>query len=93
MTDLSVFGDNFDDFMKKEGIYDDAKELAVKKVIAWQLEEEMKVQKLTKAAVAKRMHTSRTAVDNLLNPRYNSSVGTLAKFANALGKRLTISLS
>jgi predicted XRE-type DNA-binding protein len=93
MAETSVFGDSFDDFMKTEGVYEEARELAEKKMIAFQLEQEMKAQRLTKTAIAKRMNTSRIAVDNILNPSYNSSVETLSRFAKALGKRLTISLT
>jgi predicted XRE-type DNA-binding protein len=92
MAKVSVFGDNFDEFMREEGVYEEAKELAEKKLISFQLEQEMKAQKLTKAAVAKKMHTSRMAIDNLLDPSYNSSIETLSRFARALGKNLTISL-
>ncbi|GHV78007.1 hypothetical protein AGMMS49942_28280 [Spirochaetia bacterium] len=93
MAESSVFGDNFDDFMKEEGVYEEARELAEKKMIAFQLEQEMKAQRLTKTAIAKKMNTSRMTVDNILDPSYNSSVETLSRFAKALGKRLTISLS
>ncbi|GHV16918.1 hypothetical protein FACS189493_3610 [Spirochaetia bacterium] len=93
MAEISVFGDNFDDFMKEEGIYEDARELAEKKMIAFQLEQEMKAQHLTKTAIAKKMNTSRMTVDTVLDPSSNSSVETLSRFAKALGKRLTISLS
>jgi DNA-binding phage protein len=93
MVKASVFGDSFDDFMIEEGVYDDAQELAAKKLITFQLEQEMKAQNLTKVAVAKKMRTSRVAVDNLLDPYHNSSVETLSRLARALGKRLTISLT
>jgi DNA-binding phage protein len=93
MAAISVFGDSFDDFMKEEGVYEEARELAEKKMIAFQLEQEMKAQHLTKTAIAKKMNTSRMTVDTILDPSYNSSVETLSRFAKALGKRLTISLS
>jgi DNA-binding phage protein len=93
MAEISVFGDSFDDFMKREGIYEEARELAEKKMIAFQLEQEMKAQHLTKTAIAKKMNTSRMTVDSILDPSYNSSVETLSRFAKVLGKRLTISLS
>jgi DNA-binding phage protein len=93
MADSSVFGDSFDDFMKEAGVYEEARELAEKKIIAYQLEQEMKAQHLTKTAIAKKMNTSRMTVDTILDPSYNSSVETLSRFAKALGKRLTISLS
>jgi hypothetical protein len=85
-------GQNFDDFMVEQGLYDEAKELAAKKLIALELQAEMEAQKLTKSIVAKKMHTSRVAVDNILNPTYNTSIGTLERLAAVLGKQLSISL-
>lgn len=85
-------GQNFSDFMKEDGLYEEAQELATKKVIAAQLQAEMEKQKLSKSAVAKRMHTTRTAVDNALNPAFNTSLSTIERFANALGKRVSVSL-
>ena len=85
-------GQNFSDFMKEQGLYEEAQELATKKVIAAQLKAEMEKQKLTKSAIAERMHTTRTAVDNALDPAYNTSISTIERFARALGKRVSIAL-
>jgi hypothetical protein len=89
---MKGMGQNFDAFMVEQGLYDEAKELAAKKLIVLELKAEMDTQKITKSAVAKKMHTSRVAVDNILNPAYNTSLGTLERFASVLGKRLSISL-
>jgi len=89
---MNGFGQNFDDFMIEQGLYDEAKELAAKKLIVLELKREMEAQKLSKSKVAKQMRTSRSAVDNILDPGYNTSIGTLERFASALGKRLHISL-
>ncbi|MBZ0090980.1 MAG: helix-turn-helix domain-containing protein, partial [Sulfuricellaceae bacterium] len=60
---------------------------AMKRVIAWQIEQEMKVQKLTKTALAKKMHTSRAALNRLLDETDTSlTLTTLASAASALGK-------
>jgi len=85
-------GQDFAEFMKEQGLYEEAQELATKKVIAAQLSNEMEKQKLTKTAVAKRMHTTRTAVDNALDPDFNTSLSTIERFAYALGKRVSVSL-
>ena len=85
-------GQKFDDFMIEQELYDEAKELAAKKIIATKLKMEMEAQKLSKSMVAKKLQTSRVAVDNILNPSYNTSIGTLERFANVLGKRLSITL-
>jgi hypothetical protein len=89
---MNGLGQNFNEFMVEQGLYDEAKELAAKKLIALELKTEMDAQKLTKSTVAKKMRTSRGAVDNILNPTYNTSIGTLDRMAVVLGKRLSISL-
>ena len=87
-----ALGQDFSDFMKEQGLYEEAQELATKKVIAAQLQAEMEKQNLTKSAIAKRMHTTRSAVDNALDPAYNTSISTIERFARALGKRVSIAL-
>lgn len=87
-----ALGQDFSEFMQEQGLYEEAQELATKKVLAAQLQAEMEKQNLTKSAVAKRMHTTRTAVDNALNPAYNTSISTVERFARALGKRVSIAL-
>ena len=90
---MKGIGQNFDDFLKEQGIYDEVNELAAKKLITYQLEKAMQEQKLTKSFIAKKMKTSRVAVDNILNPAFNTSIDSLERFAHVLGKKLTISLS
>ncbi|MDR0908436.1 MAG: helix-turn-helix domain-containing protein [Spirochaetaceae bacterium] len=89
---MKGIGQNFDSFMMEQGLYDEAMEIAAKKMIALQIEKEMQKQKLTKTSLAHRLRTSRAAVDNILNPRFNTSIASLEKFANALGKHIKISL-
>jgi predicted XRE-type DNA-binding protein len=89
---MNGLGQNFDDFMAEQGLYDEAKELAAKKLIAFELQHEMEIQNISKTKVAKKMHTSRVAIDNILNPDHNTSIGTLERFASVLGKKLFISL-
>jgi len=90
---MKGIGQNFNDFLKEQGIYDDVNELAAKKLITYQLEKAMQEQKLTKSFIAKKMKTSRVAVDNILDPAFNTSIDSLERFAHVLGKKLTISLS
>ncbi|PRG49524.1 Fis family transcriptional regulator, partial [Burkholderia multivorans] len=52
-------GSSFDDFLAEEGRLEEATATAMKRLIAWQIEQEMKAQKLSKTAMAARMHTSR----------------------------------
>jgi hypothetical protein len=90
---MKGIGQNFDDFLKEQGIYDEVNELAAKKLITYQLQQAMQEQKLTKSFIAKKMKTSRVAVDNILDPTFNTSIDSLERFAFVLGKKLTISLS
>ena len=90
---MKGIGQNFDDFLKEQGIYDEVNELAAKKLITYQLRQAMLEQNITKSYIAKKMKTSRVAVDNILDPTFNTSIDSLERFAYALGKRLTISLS
>ncbi len=90
----SHLGSSFDDFLVEEGILADAEVAAIKRVIAYQIEMEMKRAKLSKSAMAEKMRTSRTALDRLLDPANVSvTLRTLEKAALALGKSLKIELS
>ncbi|MCR5289378.1 MAG: helix-turn-helix transcriptional regulator [Treponema sp.] len=89
---MNGLGQDFSEFMKEQDLYEEAQELATKKVIAAQLQAEMEKQNLSKSAIAKRMHTTRSAVDNALNPAFNTSISTIERFAHALGKKLSVSL-
>ena len=87
-------GSSFDDFLKEEAMLEDATAVALKRVIAWQIAEEMKAQKITKTALAKRMHTSRAALNRLLDETDPSlTLTTLASAAAALGRKVNIQLS
>jgi antitoxin HicB len=86
-------GSNFDDFLEKEGLLAEAESTAIKRVIAFQINELMKEHKLSKTAMAKQMKTSRTSIDRLLDPKNESiTLQTLERAALALGKRLQINL-
>jgi len=86
-------GSNFDDFLKEESILDHSSAVAVKRVIAWQIEQEMMKQQLTKTLMAKRMHTSRAALNRLLDETDTSlTLLTLTSAASALGKMITFKL-
>jgi len=87
-------GSNFDDFLAEEALLEDATATAMKRVIAWQIEQEMKVQKLSKTAMATKMHTSRAALNRLLDATDTSlTLTTLASAAAALGKRVRVELA
>ncbi len=84
-------GSRFDDFLQEEAILEDATAVALKRVIAWQIAEEMKTQQITKTELAKRMHTSRAALNRLLDETDPSlTLTTLASAAAALGRKVNI---
>ena len=84
---------NFDDLLAKEGELDEVTTVAVKRVIAWQLSEAMKEAGISKSSLAKRMRTSRTVVDRILDATDDGlTLDTMARAANALGRRLKIEL-
>lgn len=86
-------GNNFDDFLKEESIFNQSTAIAVKRVIAWQIEQEMIKQKLTKTVMAKKMHTSRAALNRLLDESDTSlTLLTLTSAASALGKTINLKL-
>ncbi len=86
-------GSSFDDFLEEEGLLAETEAIAIKRVIAFQLEQEMAVKNLSKAALARRMNTSRAALNRLLDPE-NPSVTllTLENAARALDKTLVVQM-
>jgi len=87
-------GSDFDDFLREERLLDTAEATAAKRVIAFQIAEEMKHRKLTKSEMASRMKTSRPALERLLDPANPSvTLGTLERAASALGKKLKVELA
>jgi antitoxin HicB len=93
MSNNCHLGSTFDDFLEQEGILNEVTEIALKRVLAWQVEQAMKERGLTKSKMAKSMQTSRAALDRLLDPEYGSvTLRTLDKAARAVGKRIRIDL-
>jgi hypothetical protein len=85
-------GSSIDDFLKEEGIFEEAQAQAVKEVVAWQLAEAMRKQKISKNKLAKLLKTSRTQVDRILDPKNDITLGSLQRAAAMVGRRVTIEL-
>ena len=84
-------GSSFDSFLEEEGIREEVEAVAIKRVLAWQLEQAMQEQQKTKQAMAKQLHTSRSQLDRLLDPSNVSvTLDTITRAARALGKRVII---
>lgn len=93
MKKNSHLGSDFDDFLREEGILEEVEAVAMKQVLAWQIQREMRRKKLSKAALASKMKTSRAALDRLLDPRNDSlTLRTLARAAEVLGKKFRVAL-
>lgn len=89
----SHMGSSFDDFLEEEGLLSEVNTKALKRVLAWQIAQEMAAQKLTKKAMALAMNTSRSALDRLLDPENTSvTLQTMERAAAIVGKRLDIKL-
>lgn len=86
-------GSSFDSWLQEEGIQEQVTAAAIKRVLARQIEAAMKEEGLTKKAMAERMETSRSALDRLLDPDYESvTLSTLQKAAAAVGRQVRLEL-
>ncbi len=85
-------GSSLDDFLREEGIFEEAQAQAVKEVVAWQLAEAMKKRKISKNKLATLLKTSRTQVDRILDPKNDITLGSLQRAAAMVGRRVTIGL-
>jgi predicted XRE-type DNA-binding protein len=86
-------GSKFEDLLAEDGILEECRASAIKFKIARELAKAMNEQNISKAEIAKRLHTSRTGVDRLLDPENTSiTLKTMAKVASLVGKRIEFSL-
>ena len=85
-------GSTIDDFLKEEGLFEEAQVKAVKEVVAWQLAAAMKKKKISKNKMAMLLKTSRTQVDRLLNAKNDITLSSLQRAAVIVGRRVTIEL-
>jgi len=86
-------GSSFDDFLAAEGLLEECRASAIKFKLARELEKAMSQQKISKAEMARRLKTSRTGIDRLLDPTNTSiTLNTMAKVAGLLGKRIDFAL-
>ena len=86
-------GSTFDSWLREEGLYEEVSANAIKRVVARQVEEAMKEKHLTRTEMARRMHTSRAALDRLLDPDYESiTLTTLRKAAAVVGREIRLEL-
>lgn len=86
-------GQPFDAFLKQEGMQEEVHAAAIKRVIAWQLAEAMKARHISKSEMARRMSTSRSQLNRLLDPNVEAiELQTLVRAAHVLGRNLRVEL-
>jgi predicted XRE-type DNA-binding protein len=85
-------GSSIDDFLKEEGIFEEAQTQAIKEVVAWQLAQAMKKKKISKSQMAALLKTSRTQVDRLLDPKNDITLSSLQRAAAMVGRRVIVEL-
>ena len=86
-------GSTFDSWLREEGLYEEVSATAIKRVVARQVEAAMHQKGLTKAEMARRMHTSRAALERLLDPDNDAvTLGTLRKAAAVVGREIRLEL-
>lgn len=94
MMDNLHMGSGFDDFLEEEGILEECTAEALKRVIAWEFNQAMEKEHITKTKLARDIHSSRSQVDRLLDPTNTSlSLKTLAAAAQAMGKHIEINIT
>ncbi len=94
MVNKKHIGGSFDDFLQVKGILEECETVAIKRVLAYALQEKIKKEKMSLDSLAKELKTSRAAVNRILNPNNTSiTLKTVEKVTKFLNKRLTISIA
>jgi predicted XRE-type DNA-binding protein len=87
------WGSTLDDFLGEEGTREAFQAVAIKEVLAWQIGEAMKAQKISQKRMAEKMKTSRTQISRLLDPTNgNVTIATLQRAAALLGRKVRLEL-
>lgn len=85
-------GSSIHNFLKQEGIFEDAQDFAVKEVVAWQLAQAMKKKKISRTRMAAMLKTSRAQLDRILNPKNDITLSSPQRAAALVGRRVVIEL-
>ena len=86
-------GSSFDSWLREENIQEEVTATAIRRVLARQVKAAMDEKSLSKSEMARRMHTSRAALERLLDPDYEGvTLTTLRKAATVLGRELVVEL-
>jgi len=94
MIDKNKLGSNFDSFLEEENLLQESEAVAIKRVIAYALEQKMQADNMSVNRLAKELETSRTAICRILDPENTSiTLNTIEKVAKYLGKRIVLSFA
>ena len=94
MTNKKHIGTKFDDFLAEEGLLQESEAIAIKRVIAYALEQKMAEDKMSVSSLAKELETSRSAISRILDPENTSiTLNTIEKIAKYLGKRIILAFA
>ena len=94
MVDKKYIGSNFDKFLEEENLLQESEAIAIKRVIAYALEQKIKEDNISINRLAKELETSRTAISRILDPENTSiTLNTIEKVAKYLGKRIVLSFA
>jgi len=87
-------GSDFEDFLREEGRLEEATAVAIKRVLAWEIQRAMEADGVTQAEMARRMKTSRAVVRRLLDAEDSSvTLATISRAATALGRQIELKLA
>ncbi len=93
MINKNHIGSSFDEFLAEEGILEEVNIVALKRTIAWEIDQAMQQKGMTKTDMAKAMQTSRASLERLLDPQNTSvTLRSIAKAAKAIGKQIKLEL-
>ena len=94
MKNIQCIGSKFDDFLLEEGLLEESEAVAIKRVIAYALEQKMLNENISINRLAKELETSRSAISRILDPENTSiTLNTIEKVAKYLGKRIVVSFA
>ena len=86
-------GSSRDELLDEDGVLQEFQAVAIKEVIAWQLQKAMEERKLSKNKMAELMQTSRAQLDRLLDPTAgNVTIESLQRAASVLGRSIRLEL-
>ncbi|AXS42500.1 Fis family transcriptional regulator [Breoghania sp. L-A4] len=92
--EIGTAGEFFEDFLKEQGTFEETTARAIKRVVAFQLAEEMKTKNISKAEMARRLDTSRSQLDRLLDPdNVGVTLAALSRAAREVGRTLRLELA